>query len=611
MYVTIMSSGNNKRKSIGGFGFLTALELMNDDNDNTSSITQARGSNNDNIESLATANIPSISKQPHMNGNTNDTSHPPPLVHLNSKATSFTIDLTIRGLQFYKENVGLFFTTSESTITFQRQPDNEHDENAIVCYHGTRIIGHIAKEQAAILASLMDKNIIQVDFGLVKEQTDKSLLVTLDVKLLHDEKRVEFDTLYQRMRSVIYKTRKQVKRSNIINEAAVEQYAFGITQQDSDTAATCPIDICQQPRLPWKKKKNGDGTIANWPPSQEILQTMCVGDANDEEWWQETAGLKPPSQWNVTGAIDLLPCMSISHDQKSRACEVLDDAVHGVTNVWSDETLEGMRELMHSEDFWNHRGSGECIDVESNAGRGRVFPFDHFTTFFLYLPIISLDAFIRSFGGPYVLGQNEGNLKLIKGSPHVPLTEKICRGHNLVYEMIHSEKSPLPGFNTIIFGLNLRRSGFHYHRDTIASLKAKNEPMIPHQPVVTTVYYQKPHVDNGKELVLWKPLLNFNPKGDSLYLAARGIQTTHGMVHVQKAGLQRHAQHGIFHTPIFSNDGEGDRDIASSDPRQGYRVAITARITYPDSEQRLGPYIKKSHYQRVIGPNGQSSLLLS
>lgn len=178
--------------------------------------------------------------------------------------------------------------------------------------------------------------------------------------------------------------------------------------------------------------------------------------------------------------------------------------------------------------------------------------------------------------------------------------------------MIHFEKPPKPGFNTIIFGLNLRRSGFHYHQDTIASLKPKNEPMIRNQPVVTTVYYQLPEIDNGKELVLWKPLLNFKPKGDSLYLAARGIRTTHGMIHVQRAGLQGHTQHGIFHTPLFSKDEEDDDEpIVSSDPRRGYRVAITARITYPDSEKRLEPFIKNSHYQKIIGPNGGSSLDLA
>ena len=87
---------------------------------------------------------------------------------------------------------------------------------------------------------------------------------------------------------------------------------------------------------------------------------------------------------------------------------------------------------------------------------------------------LSSDAFIKAYGGPYVLGQEEGKLKLVKGAPHTPLTKQICRGHNLVYELIHLTKPPAPGFNTLIFGLNLRRSGLHYHQDTIALLKAKN-----------------------------------------------------------------------------------------------------------------------------------------
>ena len=95
---------------------------------------------------------------------------------------------------------------------------------------------------------------------------------------------------------------------------------------------------------------------------------------------------------------------------------------------------------------------------------------------------IYLDAFIVSYGGPYVLGQQEGKLTLIKGTPHTPLTDRMCRGHNVVYELVHMAKPPAPGFNTLIFGLNLRRSGFHYHQDTIASLKPKNAPLVGKQP---------------------------------------------------------------------------------------------------------------------------------
>jgi len=598
-----MSSGKNsgnKRKSFGGLGFLTALEFMNDDgNSNAAAAENSNGDDND-------TNNTTRKQHPTVAKDTPSDRHV--LKPMAPNQSSFTINLTVRGLQFYKENV--LSIDIESTVILQRQSDNEHDENAIAAYNGTRQqVGHVAKEQAAILASLMDDNIIKLEGGLVKEQTDTVFSISVEVTLLNEDKRDDFETLYQQISVVTYKAKKQAKRSSIIDEAAVEEYASGITKQDSETAATCTIDICQQPSLPWKK--NEDGSAASWPPGPEVLEKMCVGHANDEAWWQENAGLRPPSQWNVQGAIDLLPNLPMSRDQKARASDVLDDAVHGVTNVWSDETLVGMRDLMHSENFWSHRGAGEY-----NIGQEDRF-FSCIISLTIISPclnnIITSDAFIRSFGGPYVLGQQEGKLKLIKGSPHIPLTEKICHGHNLVYQMVHFEEPPAPGFNTIIFGLNLRRSGFHYHQDTIASLKPKNEPMIRNQPVVTTVYYQKPSVDDGKELVLWKPLLNFKPKGDSLYLAARGIRTTHGMIHVQRAGLQGHAQHGIFHTPLFSkNEGEDDDEyIVSSDPRRGYRVAITARITHPDSEKRLDPFIKNSHYQKIIGPNGLSSLHLS
>ena len=134
---------------------------------------------------------------------------------------------------------------------------------------------------------------------------------------------------------------------------------------------------------------------------------------------------------------------------------------------------------------------------------------------------------------------------------------------------------------------------------------APEAALVKCQPVVTTVYYEKPDDDNGKELVLWKPLLNFKPRNnDSLYMAARAVKTTHGMVHVQRAGLQNSTQHGIFHTPIFEN---GSTKPASCERRR-YRVAITARITYPDADELLMPFL--DHYTSVFGPEGNRTLQL-
>ena len=79
------------------------------------------------------------------------------------------------------------------------------------------------------------------------------------------------------------------------------------------------------------------------------------------------------------------------------------------------------------------------------------------------------------------------------------------------------------------------------------------------------------------------------------------------MVHVQRAGLQSGAQHGIFHTPVFDNGS----NEPGSDPRRGYRVAITARITHENSDQLLKPYLGNDHYSVVLGPNGNKTLCLS
>ncbi|KAL7528877.1 hypothetical protein ACHAXR_002683 [Thalassiosira sp. AJA248-18] len=446
------------------------------------------------------------------------------------------------------------------------------DANAICVRNGEgQIVGHVAKEQAAILSHAIDTNTIGLENVCVKEQREATVLISAEVALRNEEKRVQFQSEILPMLIGIETKPAEFRKYDMINDADVQQLARDITAQDANTASTCSFDILQTKHLPWKK--NEDGTVATWPPSQDFLNNLGYGKVDDKEWWQENTGLKPPAEWNVTGALDLLQKVPIPSHQKTRANDVLDDAVHGVTSVWSDTTLDEMRALMHSPNFWCYRGA---------------------------------DAYIKGYGGPYVLGQEEGKLKLIKGAPHIPLTERVCRGHNLVYELIHSTKPPQPGFNTLIFGLNLRRSGFHYHQDTIASLKAKNAALVARQPVVTTVYYEKPCCDNGKELVLWKPILNFNPRDScSPYMAARGIQTTHGMVHVQRAGLQSHAQHGIFHTPIFA-DGE-----PSADARKGYRVAITARITFPDSDKLLEPYLENDYYSFVLGPGGNKTLCLS
>ena len=114
------------------------------------------------------------------------------------------------------------------------------------------------------------------------------------------------------------------------------------------------------------------------------------------EWWKHVAGLKPPSKWNVSGALDVLPHLStkLSLHQKRHTKTILDGAIHDVTNVWHEETLAAIRSFIHGSNFWCSR---------------------------------TPDAWIRAFGGPYVLGQTRNDLKLIHGAIHTELTGTLTR----------------------------------------------------------------------------------------------------------------------------------------------------------------------------------------
>ena len=168
------------------------------------------------------------------------------------------------------------------------------------------------------------------------------------------------------------------------------------------------------------------------------------------------------------------------------ARDVLDGGAHACL-PWLPETLEAIGTEMQGEAFWCRRKG---------------------------------DAFIRGFGGPYVLGQDEGKLKvsshggggpreegprrrthllvqlcplraqasrllpsrsrfllcphlpssplhfpplflslppqLIRGAAHTALTTLVGTAHSLIYTAVHLQHPPAPGFNTLIFGLNLR-----------------------------------------------------------------------------------------------------------------------------------------------------------
>ena len=89
---------------------------------------------------------------------------------------------------------------------------------------------------------------------------------------------------------------------------------------------------------------------------------------------------------------------------------------------------------------------------------------------------------------------------------------------------------------------------------------------------------------------------------DNPYLGTHALRTTHGMCHVQSAGLQQYAKHGVFHT-------------LGSDPRIGGRLALTSRVCFPDSCDRVKKKLatvrgtEDDCFKAVLGPTATVSIL--
>lgn len=534
-----------------------------------------------------------------------------------TRSRDILLNLKVKGTNYNLQWKELVRTLKfqDKAVSFRRERNNDFDTNAIqaVLTACSTKIGYIAKEQARYLAPLLDEGLISFQDEAVVFRVFKTVLgvtVKASTNLTKESLacRLEEDifdpTIQVRklLRDCVFAQRDLIASKcspytlSLSNSGSVplllwdgaikrEESWKGRTSFPKSTATPEKEDYsnlefgwgCQTgvPDLSTAERMDQK----SWPPSDDCFAKFGMGSSTDKLWWREIAGMKPPCEWDVNAGYDLLASDTFrlenqSDDEKTRAA--LAGTIHGVTNVWLEESLEEIRELIHSDRFWLNR-KGE--------------------------------SFVRGFGSPYVLGQRKDDLTLLLSSPHDTVTSQIARAHNLVYTAVHLEFPASPGFNTIVFGLSLAASGFHYHQDSMAGLKPKNAPMLDRQPVVTTVFYEKPESDSGKECVFWKPLVNFTPRvsstespcptrSEDLYIAARAVPTLHGVMHVQMSGLQSRAMHGVFTRPAPKGEQLG--------PREGYRVSITARIAHRNALDRMEPYLDV--YKGCLGPSGNHTL---
>ena len=154
--------------------------------------------------------------------------------------------------------------------------------------------------------------------------------------------------------------------------------AAGISKRPTASVHPLPVASAQPPpvstsdtRLDWdvynpevhdpKPLTAAEATAAQasgWPPSDTVLMRLGLGPASDAAWWA-VHGMKPPFEWDLVGAIDLLLSSSLqTSSNRQRAAEVLDGGVHSAT-PWLPSTLDAVYELMRSPAFWLKR-KAEC-----------------------------------------------------------------------------------------------------------------------------------------------------------------------------------------------------------------------------------------------------------
>ena len=110
---------------------------------------------------------------------------------------------------------------------------------------------------------------------------------------------------------------------------------------------------------------------------------------------------------------------------------------------------------------------------------------------------------------------------------------------------------------------------------------AKDVTMVPNQAVATTVLYEKPDLDSGKESVHWisKTSSDLSDRWKNTftnpYQSMYFLPTYHMSEHVQFESLQSISKHAVLHTLPKSSSGGSSR--------KGRRIAITSRISYDDN----------------------------
>jgi hypothetical protein len=378
------------------------------------------------------------------------------------------VDIVVRGLEHnLTEDGKSHFCTMlpNDTIRISKESTNEYDKNALIVHlvtpRGTLWkAGYVSKEQAAILSPMISRGCAFTNIRLKEEyETGSSLKLTCKFECTEQD-RGTVSSLSQVSHE---------KRSTVAVRAANGGSYPRVSQNQSVQRTTVPessMKISKDSKKfikdRFKEAHSQGDPSAEWVPrSDDELLALGVGNNSDVEYWRER-GLHPPCDWRVEAARLMVPDDGLLDDNLRGSSITVDDqrggtkaskqekdreeelrgTAWGVENCWLPEHLKDIEELIKLPIWHRLKGSEK-----------------------------KKDQLIAVFGSPYVLGQDVGKLKLVMPHTnkeivcvdtdnHTIATKKHCMGKNLIYLVVMREKVAEPGFNTLIFGLCWRGSGF-------------------------------------------------------------------------------------------------------------------------------------------------------
>ncbi len=132
------------------------------------------------------------------------------------------VSAPIFGLKYYHKDVLKYVSGGIKPLEIKREPNNQYDENAISFYFGSKIIGHLQKEIAAIIAELPDDIPLECSVRRVYVSDDSS--VNIDVAVFVQTK-LPISEL--------------VDRCKEINDERFEENTDPENEDDGEEAVTC------------------------------------------------------------------------------------------------------------------------------------------------------------------------------------------------------------------------------------------------------------------------------------------------------------------------------------------------------------------------------------